>query len=113
MSAKKELRRTLRAALTGVSRAEVLEQSLRVQQRVQELVASLPTATPAQPLKVGLYLGMTHQPEVDTDGLARWFLGRGDSLYLPRCLPSAEPGTGLPSRPHLAFLPLALSLIHI
>lgn len=123
-TAKKELRRTLRAALSGVSRTEVLQQSHRVQLRVQRIVEQLHRDREREgkqaraPLSVGLYLGMTHQPEVDTDALARWLLQRGDAVWLPRCLPAAkqsEPSAAsdasdasaqAPTRPHLAFLPL-------
>ncbi|GMM57677.1 5-formyltetrahydrofolate cyclo-ligase [Maudiozyma humilis] len=125
-TAKKELRRTLRAALSGVSRTEVLQQSHRVQLRVQRIVEQLhrdrdregKRAEARAPLSVGLYLGMTHQPEVDTDALARWLLQRGDAVWLPRCLPAAkqsersaasaasDASAQAPTRPHLAFLPL-------
>lgn len=108
---KQALRNSLRKLLDGIDIQDVAHQSLVIDTILQKFVNETASSL-GRPLNIGCYIGMEHQPEVQTLNFLKWSYQNQnliDNIYLPRCTNTKETGQislrdGKTSHVHLVFL---------
>lgn len=108
---KQALRNSLRKLLEGIDVHDVAHQSHLIDTTLRTFVSDKVSVL-GRPLNVGCYMGMEHQPEVQTLDFLKWSYQNPNliaKVYLPRCTDTNETGQismrqGKTSHLHLVFL---------
>lgn len=108
---KQALRSSLRKLLDGIDSREVTHQSHLIDTTLRKFVTET-VGNVGRPLNVGCYMGMEHQPEVQTLDFLNWSYQNPNliaNIFLPRCTNTKETGQislrhDTPVHPHLVFL---------